>query len=55
MKKALKTNYEEPKLEVMAFINSDIITASGAEDVGVGDVGKGPNVDDYGWSNGANW
>lgn len=51
MKKALKTNYEEPKLEITRFIASDIITTSSV----VGDVGSDGNIDEGGWSNGANW
>ena len=55
MEKSLKTKYDEPKLEVMAFINSDIITTSNVDD-GVGNVGSDGNIDDGGWTGGsAKW
>ena len=54
MKTALKSIYEEPKLEIAMLLNSDVITTSGAGE-GIEDVGSGNNVDQGGWSNGAEW
>ena len=50
MEKVFKPDYVEPRLEVMAFIDSDIITTSG-----VGDVGSDNNIDDGGWTNSTTW
>ena len=50
MEKVFKPGYVEPRLEIMAFINSDIITTSG-----VGDVGSDNNIDDGGWTNSTTW
>ena len=51
MEKALKSIYEEPKLEITKIIATDVITTSSV----VGDVGSDGNVDDGGWTTGTNW
>ena len=49
MEKLLKTQYEEPKLEI-AMLSTDIITTSGVED-----VGSSGNVDNGGWTGSTDW
>ena len=53
MVKVLKSVYEEPKLDITAFADSDIIITSST----AGEVGSDGNVDNEGgWTNGsANW
>ena len=51
MEKVFKPKYEEPKLDIIAFVGLDIITASST----VGDVGSNNNVDDGGWTGSTNW
>ena len=49
MEKLLKTQYEEPRLEI-AMLSTDIITTSGVED-----VGSSGNVDNSGWTGSTDW